>query len=53
MVKVKVIEVEPGQYIRKCPIHDCDIQVFWPQNYCHNCGVRLDWSEVKEIHKNK
>ena len=43
MVKVLTVKVEGDQTIRRCPMKDCGVQVFYPQRYCHNCGEKLDW----------
>lgn len=34
-----------------CP-NRCDIycQVYPQDNYCRNCGQKLDWSELEETH---
>lgn len=31
--------------VNKCP--SCNKTVFYVENYCPNCGQKLDWREVK------
>ena len=47
MKRVKTRDVGDGKVSRICP--DCETTVFYPQRFCHSCGIELDWKKVKDL----